>query len=268
MATRFVSVFAFILALGCAPPNDERGTRNVEQGSILVSAAISLTEPVEPIAAEFGTLTGTRVRLNLAGSDTLATQIVDGAPVDLFLSANDEQMERLAARGLVDLGTTVELVRNQLVVVVPGDRGGSVVEPSDLVSASVRRIAIGDPDGVPAGVYAKTYLETRGIWDELETKIVPTRSVRAALAAVEAGNADAGFVYRTDLFASLDVRLAFEIPLADGPHIGYTAAVLRDASNPEAARRFLDALRTPEARSRFEQAGFLVPDPWPLAPGP
>ena len=257
MATRFVSALTIIVALGCS------GTENAPRGSILVSAAISLIEGVEPIAAEFETLTGTRVRLNLAGSDTLATQIIDGAPVDLFLSANVEQMERLAARDLVDLATTVELVSNQLVVVVPGNRGGSVVEPSDLLSASVRRVAIGDPDGVPAGLYAKTYLETHGIWDELHGKIVPTRDVRAALAAVEAGNADAGFVYRTDLFASLDVRLAFEIPPGDGPHIRYPAAVLRDAPSPDVARQFLTALQTPAARARFEAAGFLVPAPNP-----
>ena len=262
MTSRFVSILGPVLVVSAAcvgPGNEARGTRN-ERSSILVSAAISLSEAVESLAAEFEARTGTRVRLNLGGSDTLASQIVDGAPVDLFLSANVAQMERLAARGLVDLDATVDLVANRLVIIVPGDRGGLVVEPSDLLSASVRRVAIGDPAAVPAGLYAKSYLEAQGIWAELSDKVVPMRSVRATLAAVEAGNVDAGFVYRTDLFVSLDVRLAFEIPLGDGPDIRYPAAVLRDAPNPEAAARFLADLQDPAGRARFDAAGFVPPE--------
>ena len=261
MANRLATTAYLAAALACTPSGletGERGTSNRDRGEVLVSAAISLSGALEEIAGDYERATATRVVLNVAGSDTLATQIVEGAPVDLFLSADGTQLDRVAARGLLVGGTRVDLLANQLVAIVPVARGGTVVEPRDLESASIRHIAIGDPDGVPAGVYAKAYLDSVGLWEIVADKLVPTRDVRAALAAVEAGNADAGFVYRTDLFLSAGVRWAFEIPLDEGPKIRYPAAVLTEAPSPDAARHFLEYLQGPDARSPFEKAGFVV----------
>lgn len=232
--------------------------RNDNPTRVLVSAAVSLTGVLDQIGAAYHQDTGVYVSFNLAGSDTLATQLIEGAPIDLFLSADGAQMDRVATAGRIVLDTRQNLLANQLVVIVPADRGGTVTEPGDLTSASIRHIALGDPDAVPAGVYARAYLESIGLWETVAGKIVPTRDVRAVLAAVEAGNADTGFVYRTDLFNSKGVRLAFEVPLDEGGEIYYPAAVVTGAPSGAAAARFLEYLRSLAAKTAFEEAGFIT----------
>ena len=223
-----------------------------------VSAAISLSNVLTTIARVYHETTGTRVVLNLAGSDTLATQLIAGAPADLFLSADRAQMDRVAGRDLIRSETRVDLLANQLTIVVPVDRLGSIVASEDLRRSAVRRIALGDPDSVPAGVYAQAYLESIGVWQDVRAKVVPTRNVRAALAAVEAGNVDAALVYRTDVALVTDVRAAVDVPLQDGPAIRYPVAVVRDAQNEAGARHLLEFLQKGAARHTFEQAGFIV----------
>ena len=228
-------------------------------GGVRVSAAVSLTEPLERVAGDFERDTGTAVELNLAGSSTLAAQILAGAPVDVFVSADERQMDRVAAESLVVAETRVELLSNRLAVVVPAGEAAVPRDAAALRDPVFRRIAVGDPAGVPAGVYARSYLASLGLWDALAPRMVPTRSVRAALAVVEAGDAGAGIVYRTDALSSDEVVVAFEVPGDEGPAIAYPAAVLADAPNRAGAERFLDYLRGEGARDVFRQAGFTVP---------
>ena len=230
---------------------------------LLVSAAVSLTGVLETLAAAYERDTGTQVELNVAGSSALAVQIIAGAPVDLFISADLFQMDRVAAEALIRVETRVVLLSNQLVVVVPADVTATVPSPATLIEPMFARIAIGDPDGVPVGVYARAYLESVGLWDALRDRMVPTRSVRAALATVETGTVDAGIVYRTDALSSSAIRVVFEVPVAEGPPIVYPAALTTLATNPEAAERLLAYLQGPEARVVFEQAGFIVPKAQP-----
>ena len=119
----------------------------------------------------------------------------------------------------------------------------------------MRRLALGDPEAVPAGIYARQWLEKRGLWERLRDRVVPTLDVRAAFAAVESGNADAGIVYRTDAAISKRVRVALEVPEAEAPRIVYAAALLATARGP-AARVFFEHLRSPVARGVFERVGF------------
>lgn len=224
---------------------------------LLVSAAASLSEVIGIVAHAFERETGTRVLLNVAGSQILATQIIEGAPVDVFVSADVRQMARTIDAGLIDIDQTVELLSNQLVVVVPSDRPGTVTHPDDLTDALIRRVALGDPEAVPAGVYAREYLKNVGVWGAVAGKIVPTRNVRAALRAVELGAAEAAVVYRTDVATSLGVVVAFEVPLEGGPRIVYPAGVSTDPPNREGAARFQDFLQSPEARRLFEASGFV-----------
>ena len=240
---------------GDAPPDRVR-----------VSAAVSLTGPLERLAGDFERDTGTAVELNLAGSSTLAAQILAGAPVDLFVSADERQMDRVAAESLIDAGARVVLLSNRLAVVLPADGPPAPREPAELRAPRFRRIAIGDPAGVPAGVYARAYLSSLGLWDALVPRMVPTRSVRAALAVVEAGDADAGIVYRTDALSSGEVAVAFEVPEDVGPAIAYPAAVLAGAPNRAGAARFLDYLQRDHARDAFRRAGFTVPEGPPASP--
>jgi molybdate transport system substrate-binding protein len=230
------------------------------QGSsrqVVVSAAVSLTEALQQLAPMYQARTGERVVLNLGSSNTLARQISFGAGVDLFISADEAQMNAVAAR--IDPASRVDLLSNQLAIAVPDDRPRAITSARGLLDPAIRRVAIGDPAAVPAGVYAKQYLQMLGIWSELSTKIVPSGSVRLALAAVESGAADAAIVYRTDVATATHAREAFVIPALEGPRIVYPAAVVRSGSNPDGARRLLAFLRSPEATAVFTRAGFLAP---------
>ena len=226
--------------------------------ALLVSAAASLSEAIARVAERYEDEQGVRIRLNVAGSQMLAAQIIEGAPVDVFISADVLQMDRATAAGRIDPARRVDLLSNQLVIVVPSDRAGSVAAPRDLASTSVARIALGDPEAVPAGVYARRYLESEGLWDSLAPRIVPAGSVRSALRAVEAGTVDAGIVYRTDAAGSSSTEVAFAVPPDAGPAIVYPAAVVRGAPDPVRAARFLEHLQSGAARRRFEAAGFIA----------
>ncbi len=243
---------AAVLAVAtCGVGSDPR-----PQEVLLVSAAVSLSDTLSTVAVEYERATGVSVVLNLAGSDTLATQLLAGAPADVFVSADGWQMDRVEEAGIVVAATRTDLLSNQLVVIVPGTRGPQGTRADDLRSSQVRRIAIGGPDSVPAGVYARQYLESVGLWDSVRSKVVPTRDVRAALAVVAAGNAEVGIVYRTDLVRAGGVSVAFEIPIDQGPPIRYPAAATNGATEG-AASRFLAFLSGDIARDAFEDAGFV-----------
>jgi len=188
----------------------------------------------------------------------LARQIVNGAPVDLFISADEAQMDVVAAAQLLAAGSRIDLLRNQLAIVVPSDRPRMMTSARDLTGAAFRRIAIGDPEAVPAGVYAKEFLQKEGLWELLSPRLVPSSSVRAALAAVESGAADAAIVYRTDARVALKATVTYVVPVDRGPRIAYPAAIVRGGPAPEEARRFLDYLRGAAAARVFERFGFAT----------
>lgn len=222
-----------------------------------MSAAVSLTEVLQQAAPIYQAKTGERVVLNLGASNTLARQIAFGAGVDVFISADEAQMNVVAAQ--VDSSSRVDLLSNRLAIAVPDDRPRSMASARDLLDPAIRRIAIGDPAAVPAGVYAKQYLQTLGIWPDLAMKVIPSGSVRLALVAVESGAADAAIVYHTDIVTSAHVREALVIPVAEGPRIVYPAALVRGGKNPEGGRQLLAFLRSPEAIAIFTRSGFLAP---------
>lgn len=257
-AAALAGLLGLLAACGGSAAGDGKASRDGDTAPILVSAAASLSEVMAAIAERFEGDTGIAVRLNVAGSQMLASQIIEGAPVDLFVSADELQMQRVAAAGRLAAGSRVDLLTNQLVVVVPSDRPDTAAAPRDLVHASIQRLALGDPDAVPAGVYARDWLRAAGVWDGVAAKVVPASNVRAALRAVESGAADAGIVYRTDVRTSTGATVAFEVPIGEGPAIVYPAAVTADAPNRSGALRFLDYLRTSAARPLFEEAGFIT----------
>jgi molybdate transport system substrate-binding protein len=225
-----------------------------QRGEVLVSTAASLTEVMEQVAHGYQKRTGVRVVVNAGASNTLARQISAGAPVDLFISADESQMD--AVRNEIVAGTRVNLLSNQLAIAVPADRPRRLLSARELTHPVFKRIAIGDPAAVPAGVYARSYLQKIGIWTAVSARMVPSASVRAALAAIENGAADAAIVYRTDLAATDRASLALAIPVSDGPRIVYPAAIVRSGRNRDAARRLLSWLQDAEAFRIFEAAGF------------
>lgn len=226
--------------------------------AITVSAAASLSDVLTVLAKRFESATGQRVQINAAASNTLARQIVEGAPVDLFISADEAQMAAAEKSGRMDSASRVALLSNHLVIVVPSDTPNAIDRPADLATARVRRVAMGQPESVPAGVYGRQWLEKLGLWAAVQPKTVPMPSVRAALAAVREGRVDAGIVYATDALTTKDVRIIYRVPVGDGPRIVYPAAVVRGPNEP-AARRFLTFLQSADARRVFEAAGFGIP---------
>jgi molybdate transport system substrate-binding protein len=224
-------------------------------GEVMVSAAASLGDILQQLAKLYELRSGDRLVLNLGASNTLARQINAGAQVDVFISADEAQMNAVEAR--IVTGSRKDLLSNQLAIAVPDDRPHRIRSARDLTNTAIRRIAIGDPAAVPAGVYAKAYLETLGLWKALAPKTIPSGSVRLALAAVENGAADAAIVYRTDVATARRAREAFVVPLEEGPRIVYPAAAIRNGPNGAGATRFLAFLESPEATALFKRAGFI-----------
>jgi molybdate transport system substrate-binding protein len=223
---------------------------------VLVFAAASATDALKEVGQTFERETGHGVEFAFGASSDLARQAVAGAPADVFLSADVAMLERVEKAGLVLPGTRVDLLSNRLVVVVPADSKRKVAGPADL--KDVKRLVLADPAAVPAGVYAKAWLERQGLWRELEPRVVPALDVRAALAAVEAGRVDAGVVYSTDAALSRRVRVALTVPEGEAPRIVYPVAALSRGKAPEAARAFVRFLQGDAARRAFERHGFIV----------
>jgi molybdate transport system substrate-binding protein len=236
------------------------GTALADPPALRVSAAASLADTLKEINAAFTAETGSKVELNLGASSTLARQIEEGAPADVFISADTAKMDGLDKKGLVRAETREDQLSNSLVVVVPADSQLAISSLADL--ARVGRLVTGDPKAVPVGVYAKSYLEKEGLWTALEPKIVAAENVRAALAAVESGNIEAGIVYKTDAGISAKVKVAFEFPAREDLKITYPMAVLKESTRPELAGKYLEFLDTPASHSTFAKFGFIVlPEP-------
>ncbi|HEX8703464.1 MAG TPA: molybdate ABC transporter substrate-binding protein, partial [Myxococcaceae bacterium] len=222
---------------------------------VLVFAAASTTEALQELGSAFTKEQGHTVEFAFGASSDLARQAVAGAPADAFLSADTAKMDQVEKAGLVQAGTRADLLSNRLVVVVPVDSQRTVGSAADLTK--VKRVALADPAAVPAGLYAKAWLEKAGVWKELEPRLVPALDVRAALTAVEAGRVDAGVVYATDVAMSKRVRVVLTVPEADGPRIVYPVAALSKGKAPTAGAAFVQFLKGDTARRVFEKHGFL-----------
>jgi molybdate transport system substrate-binding protein len=240
-------VLLLLVSLGFSAPTP--ASANPE---LLVFAAASLTESVQEIATAFQTRTGTRVTFSFGSSGDLARQIEAGAPADAFLSADTGMMDRIEGKGLVRREDRREFLSNTLVVVVPVDSTTSIGSAGGL--AALPKLALADPASVPAGLYAKKWLEDAGVWKQIEPKVVPTLDVRACLAAVASGAMPAGVVYITDAAVSEKVRIAWVV--ADGPRILYSFAPVAASKRAAAAKAFLEFAGGSEGRAVFERRGF------------
>ena len=225
---------------------------------IEVFAAASLTNALQEIAKTYEKDTGDKVIFNFAASSLLDTQIKAGAPADIFFSADEAKMDDLARSNLIAGDTRKDLLSNSLVIVVPSDSSVKITDATQLAGDAIHKIALGQPQSVPAGIYAKQYLTKIGIWDKVQARVIPVESVRAALAAVETGNVDAGIVYKTDAQISKKVKVAYEVPIAEGPAITYPLALVQASKHAAAAKKFLDYLANPSSLKTFEKYGFIT----------
>ncbi|HKF41907.1 MAG TPA: molybdate ABC transporter substrate-binding protein [Thermoanaerobaculia bacterium] len=219
---------------------------------VLVFAAASLTDSLQEIGKAYVGKTGTAVTFSFGGSSDLERQIEAGAPADVFFSADTAKMDALEKAGFVRHQDRREFLSNWLSVVVLADSKRRLHGPRDLLQFS--KIALADPAAVPAGIYAKKWLESAGVWSEVAGRVVPTLDVRAALAAVESGAVEAAVVYRTDARISKKVRSVFDTPAR--PPVLYSLAPVSRAG--KAARDFASFLQGQEASAVFDRAGFIV----------
>ncbi len=227
---------------------------------ILVSAAASLTDVLQEIGRGYESKSKHTVRFNFGPSSALARQIEEGAPADIFFSADLPQMDTLDKNGRLEPGTRKNLLSNQLVIIVPADSKLALSSPKDLLKTDVKKIALAEPSSVPVGVYTSKYLTDEGLWDQVKSKVVPVQDVRATLASVESGNVEAGFVYKTDAAVSKKVKIVYEVPVARGPKITYPVAIVKESKQKAVARDFLSYLQSSAARDAFKKYGFVVLD--------
>ena len=247
---------ALLLPLAQAQAQSQTQTQ-----TLTVFAAASLTDVLKDLAALWRTQGHAAPRFSFASSSTLARQIEQGAPANVFASADEQWMDYLAKRDLIAADTRRDLLRNDLVLVVPADRKTHVeIGPGfDLAGllGPGGRLAVGDPAHVPAGIYAAQALHKLGLWDSVAQQLAPAEDVRGALLLVERGEAPAGIVYGTDAAVSPGVAVAGSFPPASHDPIVYPFAVTKAGDTAE-ARAFLAFLQSPPAEQAFEQRGFGV----------
>ncbi|MBO9456059.1 molybdate ABC transporter substrate-binding protein [Paracoccus sp. R12_1] len=227
---------------------------------ITVFAAASMTNAMARIEQDFEAGTGHDLVVSLAGTSVLARQIQQGAPADIFISANADWMDALEQDGLIEPGTRFDLLANALVLVAHGKDAKPVAIGPDTDLAGLvgdGRLAMALVDAVPAGIYGKASLESLGLWDSVAPAVAQADNVRAALRLVATGEARLGIVYATDAVAEKDVSVIGSFPADSHPPIVYPAADIAGRDLP-AETEFLDYLRGPQAREAFEQQGFVV----------
>ncbi|MBS0590236.1 MAG: molybdate ABC transporter substrate-binding protein [Proteobacteria bacterium] len=222
---------------------------------IVVSAAASLTQAFTGIAHVYEAQhAGTRVSLNFGASDMLLKQIEQGAPVDVFASADEATMDRAAASGRIDSTSRRDIAGNVLVLIVPKAHALPMTL-AELAGPGFTHIAVGNPDTVPAGRYARQALVAANLWDSLQPKLVQTQNVRQALDYVARGEAEAGFVYATDAaIAAKAVAIALRVPTATP--VRYPAAAIGDCASKPAACDFVRFLTSPQSRATLARYGF------------
>jgi molybdate transport system substrate-binding protein len=258
---------AAIVVLSCgalAARAQDPGTRpsaaapSAPAAELSVYAAASLRDALQEIAPRCEGPAGVRFVFNFGGSNDLARQILAANKADIFFSADEAWMDRVARDGLVDAASRRSLLSNRLVVVVPEGSRLAIVSASSLTAAQVKRLALANPDAVPAGRYAKAWLDRAGVWEQVRGRVVGFPDVRATLAAVESGAVDAGVVYSTDARIAHHARVAYEVPAGDSPAIVYALAAMKDRPGIAAARRAIDCFAGADARAIFERLGFVV----------
>ena len=231
---------------------------NASAADVLVFGAASLKEALDDQARQFEAATGHKVTISYGGSNTLAKQIEAGAPADLFISADLDWMDFVDGKGLVMAGMRVNLLRNALVLIAPASSTSSLkIAPGFALAAALgnNKLAMANPDSVPAGQYGKSALESLNVWSSVEKQVARAENVRAALALVSRGETPFGIVYATDAYADKGVRIVDTFPASSHPPIVYPAAILASSKSP-AGKPLLDFLRSPPARATWEKYGF------------
>lgn len=271
----FVFMLVLVLAAGCGNASETKADAKAGTGAdqsvsdakqapkvdLTISAAASMTDALEEIKAAYEKAhPNVELNFNFGGSGALQKQIEQGAPADLFLSAAAKNMKPLVNQGLMAEGKEKTLLKNELVAVVPADSANPAGSIGDLGKAEVKRVAVGIPESVPAGNYAKEALTNSKLWEPLQPKLVQAKDVRQVLQYVETGNADAGFVYKTDALSSSKVKIAFTVDSSSYSPVEYPVGIVKATKHAKEAEEFYEYLQSQASLDVFIKYGFSVPE--------
>ncbi|WP_348620254.1 molybdate ABC transporter substrate-binding protein [Paenibacillus polymyxa] len=275
-STVFVLVMSIILLLsGCGTKQqldsnvgsaDQNGSssqtysKTAETIELTISAAASLTDALKEIQHSYeSTHTGIKLNFNFGGSGALEKQIEQGAPSDLFLSASTKNMNSLVNQQLINTKKQKTWLTNELVAVIPADGTMNIASVTDLTKKEVKKVAIGIPESVPAGNYAQEALTKAKLWDTLQSKLVQAKDVRQVLQYVETGNADVGFVYKTDALTSQKAKIAFEVNPKTYSPVEYPIGIVKATKHIQEAEDFYAYLQSQESLNIMDKYGFTIP---------
>ncbi|AIW41027.1 MULTISPECIES: molybdate ABC transporter substrate-binding protein [Paenibacillus] len=275
-STVFVLVISIILLLsGCGTKqqldsnvgsagkngsSSQTSSKTAETIELTISAAASLTDALKEIQHSYeSTHTGIKLNFNFGGSGALEKQIEQGAPSDLFLSASTKNMKSLVDQQLIDTKKQKTWLTNELVAVIPADGTMNIASVTDLTKKEVKKVAIGIPESVPAGNYAQEALMKAKLWDTLQSKLVQAKDVRQVLQYVETGNADVGFVYKTDALTSQKAKIAFEVDPKTYSPVEYPIGIVKASKHIQEAEDFYAYLQSQESLNIMAKYGFTIP---------
>ena len=266
-----IAIFVlFISLIGCASSQTSSSSLSLKPAQsttplpaisieLNVSAAASLTDVLKEINGLYTQgKPNVKITPNFAASGTLQTQIENGAPADIFISAAAAQVDNLQIKELLLNDTRKNLLNNKVVLIVPSDSNLVISSFSDLASDKVKKVAVGDPKSVPVGTYAQQTFDLLGITAQLQPKYIMGADVRQVLTYVESGNVDAGVVYSTDAKTSTKVKVVAAAPDSINSKVVYPVAVIKASKNPDTAKDYINFLFGAQAKTAFEKYGFTL----------
>ncbi len=249
-----VFVFALVFSLTACKGKTSADTHKEE---IIISAASSLTDALTELKASFEAIhPNIIITYNLGSSGRLAEQLEQGAPSDIYLSASQKYMDQAADKGLIKIDTRVNFTSNEMVLIINKANNSKINSFKSLDSLDSAQIAIGNPDSVPAGGYAKEILTNLQLWDKIHDELVYGKNVRQVLAYVESGNADIGIVYSSDALISKQVKVIAKAEPDWHTPIVYPGAILKDTKHLSAAKTYLDYLLSDKGKNILKKYGF------------
>lgn len=258
--TLWLGLAGLVVASSCSRESASPASTPAARVELVVYAATSTRDAFQALEADYERAHAVDLVFNFGSSGDLAKQIVAARKADVFLSAGEKELDEVAAAGLVVGGSHRPLLSNQIVVIEPSELDSlfrEPFEPDQLADPRLGHLSLAHVETVPAGRYAKAWLERVGVWPRVAERVVPGVDVRAALAAVESGAARAGIVYRTDAALARRVRIVFAVPLGQGPRIVYPLALLAGRPHEAEARDFAAWLATSAGLASFVARGFL-----------
>jgi len=268
-----VTILSLTSLVGCAKeevnapevvtPNEVKEAEVVvepkKEVELLISAAASLTDVLGELKEIYKTMEPeTTLTYTFGGSGALQTQIEEGAPVDVFISAAQKQMKALDEKKLIVDGSIKTLLVNKVVLIVPSDSQLDLSSFEDILKDGVKRVAIGDPASVPVGQYSEEIFTNLNLTDGVNPKLILASDVRTVLTWVESGEVDCGLVYATDAFTSDKIKIITEAPEGSHKEVSYPVGVVEGSKNKDRSQAFLDFLSTDEAIKIFEKYGFSM----------